>query len=272
MKVLMMPQSSLANDGEILVTLEVPIATLVISNPVRRNAISVAMWQALIDFARSTHQRSDVRVVIIRGAGRQAFSGGADISGFAATRSGSSNARAYDDLVEEACVAIESMRCPSIALIHGPCVGAGSSVAASCDIRMASTGSFFAVPAARLGLGYDPRGIARFLRVFGQPAASEVLFTAERFPAERAAALGAVAEVAPPDEIEARTLERARRIASNAPITVAAAKAAVRAHAYCDANLLDDAMRLYEQADASEDYAEGRTAFLQKREPLFKGR
>ena len=257
--------------GRILIAQDGPIVTVELSNPARRNAISVAMWQALSAFARSTHEHVDIRVVIIRGAGRQAFSGGADISGFAAARSGSANARAYDDLVEEACAAIESMRCPSIALIHGPCVGAGSSVAASCDIRMASTGSFFAVPAARLGLGYDPRGIARFLRVFGQPAAGEVLFTAERFPVERAAALGAVAEVAPPDEIETRAMARARRIASNAPITVAAAKSALRAHALADKSLLEAAMRIYEQADASADYAEGRAAFLAKRDPHFTG-
>ena len=120
--------------------------------------------------------------MIVRGEGRQAFSGGADISGFAEARSGTANARAYDDLVEDACLAIEAMRCPSIALIHGPCVGAGASVAASCDMRIASAGSFFAVPAARLGLGYDPRGIKRFLRVFGQGATGEILFTGRPFP------------------------------------------------------------------------------------------
>ena len=258
--------------GRLIVAVDGPVATLTLSSPARRNAISVGMWQALEAFARSTHGRADIRAVIIRGEGRQAFSGGADITGFAEARSGSSNARDYDDLVENACVAIEAMRCPSIAVIHGPCVGAGSSVAASCDIRLASTGSFFAVPAARLGLGYDPRGIKRLLRVMGQAAAGEILFTADRFPAERAAAMGAVAAVGTPGEIEARAAAIAARIASNAPITVAAAKAALRAHATSDASALEAAMKLYAAADASEDYAEGRSAFLAKRTPEFKGR
>ena len=230
------------------------------------------MWQALADVARSTNERPEIRVVLIRGAGRQAFSGGADITGFATARSGLANARAYDDLVEDACAAIEAMRCPSIALIHGACVGAGASVAASCDLRFAATGSFFAVPAARLGLGYDPRGIARLLRVYGQAAAGEILFTAERFPAERAAAMGAVAAVGTADEIETRVQACIARIASNAPITVAAAKSALRGHALGEQAILAEAMRLYTRADASDDYTEGRAAFLDKRPPLFRGR
>ena len=257
--------------GEVLVTRSGPIATVTLSNPARRNAISVDMWQALRAFAKSTHDTPDIRVAIIQGAGRDAFSGGADISGFAAARSGSGNARDYDDLVEDACLAIEAMRCPSIAVIHGPCVGAGASIAASCDMRLASAGSFFAVPAARLGLGYDPRGIKRFLRLWGQPATSEILFTADRFPAERALLLGVVSAMGAPDEIDALGLARAQRIASNAPITVAAAKAAVRALALGETSLHDAAMQLYAAADASDDYREGRAAFLEKRTPKFKG-
>ena len=267
-----MSESDSPTPGRVVISRDGPIATATLSNPARRNAISVAMWRALAEFACATHDDPDIRCVIVRGEGTRAFSSGADISGFAEARSGSSNARDYDDLVEQACVAIEAMRCPSIALIYGPCVGAGSAVAASCDIRMAASGSFFAVPAARLGLGYDPRGIARLLRVMGQAAAGEMLFTAERFPIERAAAMGAVSRVAPVDEIEALALGLARRIASNAPITVAAAKSALRALSLDDEAGLAQAMKLYKEADASEDYAEGRAAFLAKRTPQFKRR
>ena len=258
--------------GEVIVTRDGPIATLTLKNPARRNAISIEMWRALEAFATSTHSDHTIRVVIIRGDGRQAFSGGADISGFSAARSGSSNASDYDDIVENACLAIEAMRCPSIALIHGPCIGAGASVASSCDIRLASTGSFFAVPAARLGLGYDPRGIRRFLRVWGQAAAAEILFTADRVPAERARSLGVLSAIADAPAIEAQAQAMAGRIATNAPLTVAAAKAALRAHIAGDANLHDEAMKLYEAADASADYAEGRAAFQEKRTPRFEGR
>jgi enoyl-CoA hydratase len=258
--------------GQVVVSVDGAVATLTLSNPARRNAMTVAMWQQLAQFARSTHERRDVRVVIVRGAGRLAFCAGADISGFAEARSGAGNARAYDDLVEEACLAIEAMRCPSLALIHGACAGAGASIAASCDIRLAAAGSFIAVPAARLGLGYDPRGIKRFLRVMGRAAASEILFGADRFPVERAAAMGAVAAVAPADEIEARAQALATRIAENAPLTIAAAKVALRAHVSGEQAALDEAMRLYEDADASADYAEGRAAFLEKRTPRFQGR
>ena len=143
-------------------------------------------------FATDVSASKDVRVVVIRGDGDKAFSAGADIADFEIARSGAANARAYDDLVEDTCQLIEAIARPTIAVIIGPCMGAGASLAASCDLRIAADNAFFAVPAARLGLGYDPRGIKRFLRVFGASATCELIFTAERLPAQRAYQLGTV--------------------------------------------------------------------------------
>jgi enoyl-CoA hydratase len=256
--------------GDIKVDIADGIATLRLANPARRNAISTSMWKKLAGFADDVAGRRDVRVVLIRGDGDEIFSAGADISDFATARSDEGNARAYYDLVEESCRQIEAIPQPTIAMVCGGCFGAGSSVAASCDLRVATEDAFFAVPAAKLGLGYDPRGIARLTRVFGSGAARHILFTADRLPAQRAHALGVVHMIVPTSEINARAIELAQRISANAPLTVKAAKMAIRA--FTDApDLLAEADRLYAAADASADYAEGRRAFAEKRLPRFTG-
>jgi enoyl-CoA hydratase/carnithine racemase len=150
-------------------------------------------------------------------------------------------------------------------------MGAGASLAASCDLRIAADNAFFAVPAARLGLGYDPRGIKRFLRVFGASATCELIFTAGRLPAQRAHQLGTVSALVPAADIERVAVEWTSRIAENAPLTIAAAKSAIRAHLSDDAARLAEAEQLYAAADASADYAEGRRAFTEKRTPRFTG-
>jgi enoyl-CoA hydratase len=151
-------------------------------------------------------------------------------------------------------------------------MGAGASLAASCDLRIASDDAFFAVPAARLGLGYDPRGIKRCLRVFGTEPTREMIFTAERLPARRAGELGVVSAVVPADDIDRVAAEWVARIAANAPLTIKAAKMAIRAHLAEDATIIAEAERLYAAADASADYAEGRRAFADKRAPRFTGK
>ena len=206
------------------------VATLRLRNPDRRNAVSSAMWRAIRVFAADVSASKDVRVVVIRGDGDKAFSAGADIADFEIARSGAANARAYDDLVEDTCQLIEAIARPTLAVIIGPCMGAGASLAASCDLRIAADNAFFAVPAARLGLGYDPRGIKRFLRVFGASATCELIFTAERLPAQRAYQLGTVSALVAMADIERTAAEWTRRIADNAPLTIAAAKSAIRAH------------------------------------------
>jgi enoyl-CoA hydratase/carnithine racemase len=257
--------------GDISVDISDGIATLRLASPARRNAISTSMWQKIAAFAGDVGERSDVRVVIIRGDGEEMFSAGADISDFATARSGEGQARAYDDLVESTCKAIEAIPQPTIGMIFGGCMGAGSSVAASCDLRVAADDAFFAVPAAKLGLGYDPRGIARFIRVFGAGATRQVLFTADRLPAARAHALGAVHVIAPKGDVEAAAIALAQKMVGNAPLTIKAAKAAISALVTDNSDLLAEAERLYAAADASADYAEGRLAFTEKRPPRFTG-
>ncbi len=257
----------MTSTGDIAITVEDGIAVLRLRNPERRNAISTAMWQAMAEFAASAGGRTDIRVVIIRGDGERAFSSGADIG----ARSGSI-AKDYDDLVEDTCCAIESIPQPTIALIKGACMGAGVSVAGSCDLRVAADDAFFAVPAAKLGLGYDPRGIDRFVRIFGAGEARQAIFTGDRLPAGRAHALGAVHAVAPAAEVDAIAAALARTIAANAPLTIKAAKTAIRALTTKDADLRAEAERLYRAADASADYAEGRKAFAEKRPARFTGR
>jgi enoyl-CoA hydratase/carnithine racemase len=256
--------------GDIAITVEGGVAVLRLRNPERRNAISTFMWQALAEFAASAGGRSDIRVVIVRGDGERAFSSGAEITGDAARSP--ANAKGYDDLVEDTCRAIEAIPRPTIALIKGACMGAGVSVAGSCDLRVAADDAFFAVPAAKLGLGYDPRGIDRFVRIFGAAAARQAIFTGDRLPASRAHALGAVHAIAPAAEIDAIAAALARTIAANAPLTIKAAKTAIRALTTNDADLRAEADRLYAAADASADYAEGRKAFAEKRPARFTGR
>ncbi|MBA4790470.1 MAG: enoyl-CoA hydratase/isomerase family protein [Rhizobiales bacterium] len=249
------------------------LAVLRLDNAARRNAISAAMWEAIGAFARTVGERTDVRVVLVEGTAGL-FSAGADISGFAEGRAGGAGDTSYDDLVEATCRLVEAIPQPVIAAVEGICFGAGASLAASCDLRVASAEASFAVPAARLGLGYDIRGIARFRRVFGPGGTAALLFTADRMPAPEAHMLGAVQRIVPVGETAAVARAIARRIASNAPLTLRAAKTALRALAAEAASteaLADEARALAARADASADYAEGRAAFSEKRPPRFTG-
>ncbi|MFG1480973.1 enoyl-CoA hydratase-related protein [Xanthobacter sp. V4C-4] len=257
--------------GSIAITVEDGIARLVLSNPERRNAISSGMWQALAAFAGEAARRTDIRVAVLRGEGALAFSGGADISDFDAARSDASGAQSYDDIVEGACAAIEGLAFPTLALIHGACVGAGAALAASCDLRIAADDAFFAIPAARLGLGYDPRGLPRVLRVFGSQGARQLFFTADRLPARRAFEIGAIDLLASPQDVDGAADKLALRMAENAPLTLKAAKLSIRAAEGGSGALLAEARRATSAANASADYREGRLAFAEKRGPRFTG-
>lgn len=262
------------DEGEphVAISREGGLATARLVNPRKRNALTLDMWGALQEFALSVSADEAVRAVLIAG-GEDAFSAGADIDGFLGARDTRDRARLYDDRLDTACAAIEAIRQPTVAMLAGPVVGAGLALAASCDLRVAADSAYLMVPAARLGLGYDPRSIARLSLVFGPALAREIMLTGARVPAARAHAAGAIARLVPASELVATTHDFAAALARNAPLTMQAAKVALRAvDAGNEPTLLDEAWRLTDLADASEDYAEGRAAFAERRSPRFTGR
>jgi enoyl-CoA hydratase/carnithine racemase len=259
--------------GEIVVAREGSVACLRIRNPARRNAMSASMWRAVKSITGELRADRDIRVVVVRGDGDRAFSSGADLSEFDTQRSDATSGATYDELVESACTSLQELAQVTIALVRGCCVGAGNSLAASCDFRIASADAFFALPAARLGLGYDPRGIVRLVRVYGGAAARLLVLGGARLDAVRAHQLGAVDLLAPPGEVEALARGFIESVSHNAPLTIRAAKAALAALAPgVDESRLAQSLALAKNADESADYAEGRAAFAAKRPPRFEGR
>jgi enoyl-CoA hydratase/carnithine racemase len=262
----------LAAEGHISVDLEGMIGRICIHNAAKRNAMSTTMWRSLAEIAAGLAARAEVRTVLLMGEGTAAFSAGADITEFDEQRHGH-NPSAYDDLVENTCRALEALPQTTIAIVRGACAGAGISIAASCDLRLASEGSYFVHPVVRLGLGYDVRGIERLLRVYGMAAARYLLLSGERIDAGRAHALGMIDQQAAVDTLEGAAVALAKRTSLHAPFSVAGSKAALRAFSItAEPARLQQARLLAQRADQSADYQEGRRAFAEKRAPQFKGR
>ena len=257
--------------GTVRIEREEFIGYVVLDNPARRNAISAAMWRALPEIIASLNDDPAIRCIVLRGAGETAFAAGADISEFEQQRSSDAAVQAYEAATHAAHAAIESSRKPIIAQIQGYCLGGGLALALCCDLRYCSSDSQFAIPAARLGIGYGLHGHRRLVASVGHANAREMMFSARRYDAASAQALGLVNRVLPVAELADYVRALAGDLAANAPLTQAASKAVINAlientHNFsaCEA--------LIARCMHSADYREGRTAFMEKRKPRFEGR
>lgn len=261
------------NTEKMLAEVKNGIGWVTFNNPERRNAVSLEMWEALGIILESFQQDDAVRVVVLKGAGDKAFVAGADISEFDKKRGNAEQKASYAKVSAQANKWLAQLDKPLLAMIQGFCIGGGLATALSADIRIASPDSTFGIPAARLGLGYEYGGIKVLSNLVGPSVAKDILFSARFLDAEEALRVGLINRIVPENELEQAVTDYAHLIAGNAPLTVKAAKAAVN-QGMLDADKRDlGAIKtMVDNCFNSDDYKEGRTAFMQKRKPVFKGR
>jgi enoyl-CoA hydratase len=258
---------------KILAAVEDGVGWLTFNNPERRNAVSLEMWQGIGDAIDAFQHDPAVRVVVMRGAGARAFAAGADISEFDAQRANAEQRRRYGEISARGARALAQLDKPLLAMIRGYCIGGGLAISLNADVRFATPGSTFGIPAAKLGLGYEYAGTAALARLVGPSTARDILFSARFLDAEEALRIGLVNFVVPDDELEAHVREYANTIAANAPLTIRAAKAAINAfERYARDQETPEIGALVDACFDSEDYKEGRRAFAEKRTPRFEGR
>jgi enoyl-CoA hydratase len=248
------------------------VGYVIFNNPERHNAVSLDMWQAAGEMLDEFRSDNNIKVVVVTGNGGKAFVSGADISRFEKERSNEEAVAKYNAVVEKSYAAFHEFPKPVIAMIRGYCIGGGMGLATCCDIRIATEGSTFAVPAAKLGLGYAYPGLKLLVDVVGPSFAMEIFYTARQFTAAEALTMGLVNRVVPDGELESYVQKYADTIAGNAPLTIKAVKAVISEMMKDESNR--DLKRAQAAVDAcfkSRDYEEGRKAFMEKRKPVFTG-
>lgn len=249
--------------GQIHLHIDGPLAWLAIDNPSKRNALSFDMWASLPGLIDQAQADPDVRAIVLHGADGKAFASGSDISQFGERRNTPEGVALYNQTVEQAIAALGHASLPTIACIEGVCFGGGVALAIHCDLRYATPGSRFCIPAGRLGLAYHPDWLRRLRDLTGPSAAKEMLFTACTWDAAQAQHRGLIDHI-----VDDRDAVRAQgeAIATLAPLTMRAAKLAI------DDRSADTVRQAADACFHSQDYAEGRAAFAEKRAPRFTGR
>ena len=259
--------------GELIVKRDGHAGWIVFSNVAKHNAVSLDMWRALPAAVRALDDDRNVRLIVVAGDGDKAFISGADISEFTSQRGDEVARDEYNAAVDVGYRTLAATLTPTLAAIRGICFGGGIGLALACDLRLASDDSRFCLPAAWLGLGYSYAGIRRLVYVVGPAYAAEIMATARTFTAGEALQMRLVNRVVPAASLDALVAETIGQVAANAPLTVRAAMKAI------DEGLKPSPERdlaavqaMVDACFASDDYKEGRRAFMEKRKPDFRGR
>ena len=248
------------------------VGYITFNNPEKHNAVSIEMWDALEQILDGFRSSQDIRGIVLSGAGGKAFVSGADISKFDKERSSKEAVLSYNKRTQKVYENLETFPKPTIAMIDGYCIGGGLNLAVCCDIRICSEKSKFAMPAAKLSLGYPFSSIKRLFDVMGPGMAKHFMFTAEKISASEALACGLVQKLVSEDSIDSYVKDYALNIANNAPLTIKAMKQiGIEISKNSDERDLLLCEKLASACFDSEDYKEGRKAFMEKRKPNFQG-
>lgn len=246
-----------------------PVASVVIDNPERRNAMDQGMWRSIPDALHQASNNANVRAVILRGEGSKAFVSGADITEFEKVRCDARTNAAFTQDVLAATNSIINCPLPVIAAIEGYCFGGGIVLSTACDLRIGSQISSYCVPAAKLGLAYEYENYAALARLIGHGAASNMVLTAHAFTAEEARQMGFLQEIVGSGETAARAHDIATSMTKLAPLTLTATKRSAHGAASPQHERL--AREAIDRCFDSQDFHEGRTAFKEKRQARFRG-
>ncbi|HYN13766.1 MAG TPA: enoyl-CoA hydratase, partial [Burkholderiales bacterium] len=258
--------------GQLRVEKRGAVGWIVFDQPAKRNAINGAMWRGIVPALARFDTDRDVRCVAFRGEGSEAFAAGADISEFEEARAERASVAEYDGLLDQVLHAIQDSLKPSVAMIHGFCMGGGLEVALACDLRYCGESAQFGIPAAKLGLAYNVEGHKRLLETVGHARAREIMFLGQRYPAAEALAMGLVHRVLPDEDLENFVESVLETLAENAPLSIANSKTIIEEYVKSSGGPDAGCMRAaIERCALSADYEEGRRAFMEKRKPRFKG-
>jgi enoyl-CoA hydratase/carnithine racemase len=259
--------------GKLVVEKRGAIGWIIFDQPARKNAINGAMWRGIPPAMARFDADEEVRCVVFRGAGTEAFAAGADISEFEKNRAQRSAVSEYDGLLDRVLHAIQDSPKPSVAMIYGHCLGGGVEVALACDLRYCGQSAQFAIPAAKLGLAYNIEGHKRLVETVGHAHAREIMFLGRRYSADEALSMGLVHKICPDPQLEGFIEETTKTLAKNAPLAIANSKTIIEEYVKSEGS--PDVARMrsaIERCARSADYEEGRKAFMEKRKPQFKGK